>query len=713
VSRRELTSGQEGDLPTSREYLAAQHRGQPAGGAFAGEDPHLWLELDSPVTRNWQDQQNAHTTRLLRDIPWLDDLEAECRESINAAAVSAPRPAGGKWYWLKERAGQPLLLVSSDPLESAGAKSILEPFVQAKYGTAVGFAPSPDGSFIAFSTTTRRSAGRETFDELAVFVAEVATGTVLAKSVPHASTATLSWTPDSRGFFVSAAEAPEPQPGSWRKHLTHYRVDGSISREPLSANPPRQIREAYTLSPQVSRDGRHLFALTSLMSPRPDFVRPLPRGDWVPFLDQVPGRVVGFADGDAYYAITTLNADRGRLVRIPLATGGDPTTWDELVPESSSVLWALQEAGSKLVLTRLHGNAMEISVLDYDGREISQVPLPGSGAVQTDARAGFGIAASVAATGAAVHADTSGITFVFSTPDRAPSIYRYDFASRELRSRSTHSPKGKIVVDAHVSGGRDEATVESSVVRRADADPISPQPTLIFAYGACNVAFIPAYLGALKPFVDAGGVLVLPHLRGGGELGEQGWTDGRLANKQNTFDDLYTVAETLLEEGRTRRDCLALAGASAGGLLAAAAAVQRPDLFAAIAALSPLTDMLRFAERPYFSVSIDEFGDPQDPEQAKWLYAYSPYHNIPTRAIPAIFIWAAKGDVRCPAWYSRKFAAKLQRNTTNSTPILLRVAPTNNHDGALTDAHSAAEWLAFLMNELGMKAFSARDRGGN
>ena len=101
-----------------------------------------------------------------------------------------------------------------------------------------------------------------------------------------------------------------------------------------------------------------------------------------------------------------------------------------------------------------------------------------------------------------------------------------------------------------------------TLISRSDVARSLPRPTLIFGYGASNVAFVPTYLGKLAPFVLAGGIVVIAHLRGGGEYGERQWLEGRLASKQGTFDDLFAIAEALIAEGVTTSARLGFVGES-------------------------------------------------------------------------------------------------------------------------------------------------------
>src|SRR5439155_21449938 len=177
-----------------------------------------------------------------------------------------------------------------------------------------------------------------------------------------------------------------------------------------------------------------------------------------------------------------------------------------------------------------------------------------------------------------------------------------------------------------------------------------------------------------------------------------------LERKQQTFDDLYALGEHAIAQGWTTPELLAVAGASNGGLLAAAAAAQRPDLFRAVVSLVPLTDMLNFKRNPYAAECTEEYGDPDDPADAPVLAAYSPYHNVREgTAYPATLFVCGGDDIRCPAWHCRKIAARMSEAQASDRPVLFRLWPGAGHmSGVISDPHQTAEWLGFVMAELGM-----------
>ena len=168
-------------------------------------------------------------------------------------------------------------------------------------------------------------------------------------------------------------------------------------------------------------------------------------------------------------------------------------------------------------------------------------------------------------------------------------------------------------------------------------------------------------------FLEKGGVLAIANLRGGGEYGEDWHQAGMLGKKQNVFDDFIAAAEWLIEHKYTNRDQLAIQGGSNGGLLMGAVLTQRPDLFQAVVCQVPLLDMLRYQQVPDRpACGYPEYGSADDPEQFKWLYAYSPYQHVKDgTAYPAVLLEAAESDSRVDPLHARKMAARLQAATSS------------------------------------------------
>src|SRR5258708_1182547 len=162
-------------------------------------------------------------------------------------------------------------------------------------------------------------------------------------------------------------------------------------------------------------------------------------------------------------------------------------------------------------------------------------------------------------------------------------------------------------------------------------------PTYLTGYGGFNISRTPSFLASIALWCEQGGVYALPSLRGGGEFGEAWHQAGMLDKKQNVFDDFIAAAEWLIANKYTSSQELAIAGGSNGGLLVGAALTQRPDLFRAVICAVPLLDMVRFYKFLVARFWVPEYGSAEDPEQFKFIHAYSPYHRVrPGTNYPAV-----------------------------------------------------------------------------
>jgi prolyl oligopeptidase len=218
---------------------------------------------------------------------------------------------------------------------------------------------------------------------------------------------------------------------------------------------------------------------------------------------------------------------------------------------------------------------------------------------------------------------------------------------------------------------------------------------------------MPGYAADSLAWVEAGGVLAIANLRGGGEEGEAWHRDGMLERKQNVFDDFVAAAEKLIADGWTTPEQLGIWGESNGGLLVGAALTQRPDLFAAVVCSAGLLDMARYHLSGLGPSWTGEYGDPDDPEQLAWLLDYSPYHHVSKAAgYPATLFTAAAADTRVDPMHARKMCAALQWATGGDRPVLLRHEPDVGH-GARAVSRSvalAADVLAFLAAHTGLNS---------
>jgi prolyl oligopeptidase len=200
----------------------------------------------------------------------------------------------------------------------------------------------------------------------------------------------------------------------------------------------------------------------------------------------------------------------------------------------------------------------------------------------------------------------------------------------------------------------------------------------------------------------------LSNLRGGGEFGTAWYEAGRLAHKQNVFDDFVAIAEHLKQTGVTTTQQLALHGRSNGGLLVGAVMTQHPDLAVAALPAVGVLDLLRFHLFTIGAAWISDYGNPDDPEQFAHALAYSPLHNVRTGiSYPATLVLTADHDDRVVPLHSHKFTAALQHAQAGDQPILTRIEVSTGHGIGKPTSLIAAEWgdlLAFAAHHTGLGA---------
>jgi prolyl oligopeptidase len=599
---------------------------------------------------------------------------------------------GGRWFQhrrVDRDAEHPVLTVRS---------SLGEPFrvlvdpneLQAKRGVPVQVAwavPSPDGSILAFGVM-------EAGDEIVqATLLDVQTGAALPDHIPWNVMSPPAWLPDSSGFWCTAREVHD-----FRLVEPLYKF---ILGHPAPEEPVHLPGALTFPRPEVSSDGRHVAIASGNSEIRLDYVI-AEDGIARELLLGVPGSVQARFVDDHLIAIVDGDAPRGRIVRIPVGTAVDQSTWTELVPESEEVLRTLEIVDGRLVVGYMRDAACGVRILDLEGTPMSELSLPGMGVVSTvDAGAShIGIPMFVAGDGE--------ISFIYSTFTTSSAVYRYVLADDQLDlvDPATQTIDG-LTVSTIEAVSADGTRIPAHVVHRTDLDLTRSHPTLITGYGGFGLAILPSFLGNIAPWVEAGGIYVVSHLRGGGEFGATWWHQGSREHKQHTFDDLFAIAGRTVELGLSTSDQLAMYGASNGGVLAGAALAQRPELWAAVVADVPILDLVGLDRDPItFAIVGAEYGNPAIPAEANWLRGFSPYEALVPAHYPASLFIAGQNDPRCPAWHCRIFLARLDELQQGDAPAMLRVHADQGHgaSGRRAQAERTAEWLAFCADRVGLKA---------
>ncbi len=319
--------------------------------------------------------------------------------------------------------------------------------------------------------------------------------------------------------------------------------------------------------------------------------------------------------------------------------------------EQEATLDSASIVGGKLIASYLADAKSEVGVYSLQGRKLSTVELPGIGT----------------ATGFSGDMDDPETFFSFTSFNRPTTIYRYDAktgqASTWAAPKVAFNPDDYSVEQVFYNS-KDGTRVPMFIVRKKGLT--GPAPTLLYGYGGFNVSLTPSFSATRLAWLEKGGVYALANLRGGGEYGKAWHDAGRLANKQNVFDDFIAAGEYLKTNGIASPKGLAIQGGSNGGLLIGAVVNQRPDLFDAANAAVGVMDMLRFDRFTAGRYWVDDYGYPNKDADFRTLLAYSPYHNIKTGVhYPPMLVTTADTDDRVVPGHSFKYISALQAADPN------------------------------------------------
>jgi prolyl oligopeptidase len=377
-------------------------------------------------------------------------------------------------------------------------------------------------------------------------------------------------------------------------------------------------------------------------------------------------------EGSRLFLLTDDGAERCKVIAADVALAGAP--WQDIVPEADDRLLEAQLCGGRLVCHYLHDAQSILRLFEPTGELVREVAMPGPVSLVADPlshRSFQGRSASEV-----VHYEVTSFT-------ESGALWSHNIVTgltTLVRPSTSKLTADNFVTERVFAESLDGTHVPMFLTRRRDVRPSGDVPVILYGYGGFDVSITPSFSLTFAAWLDRGGMLAVANLRGGGEYG-RAWHDaGRLARKQNVFDDFCACARWLAESGWSGPDRIGIAGASNGGLLVGACITQQPQLFGAAVADVGVFDMLRFHKFTIGWAWSSDYGDPDDPDQYHWLRAYSPLHQVRNgTCYPPTLILTGDHDDRVVPGHSFKFAAALQAAQGCDAPVLLRVDISAGH----------------------------------
>jgi prolyl oligopeptidase len=678
-------------IDTPREPVADTYHGVEV------VDEYRWLEdKGSEATRTWTAAQDAQARAHLEALPSRDAIRQRFEEilKVESTAYDALSRGGSTYFALKTQPPlqQPFLVALDGLDDTAGERVVVDPNALDGSGetTIDWFYPSPDGSRVAVSLSEHGT------EDGTLFIYDTVTRETVGEPLRHVNSGlaggSLAWRADSGGFWSTWTAAPGTVPdadvGFYQEVWFHELGGGGGRRELAGVFAENRIAEHFL---SASPDGR--WAL--------DLVQKGDGGEWQIFVRPQEGdagwRMIAdlgdecvravFGDG-ALFLLSLRGAPRGQVLRLDLddvATVADATV---VVPEGPLAIEEIVASDARLWVVDIDGGPSGLRAYDHHGTALPEPRVPAVSAIDQPRALGAGAVAWAVET--------------FTSP-RSWWVHADDEAEPRRTALGTTAPVdfAGIEVERVFATSKDGTQVPINLLYRAGTP--KEAPTVLYGYGGFGISIKPSFQPARLLWLEQGGVHAVANLRGGGEYGRPWHDAGRLAAKQNVFDDFAACADHLVRTGVTRRERLGIMGGSNGGLLMGAVLTQRPDIAAAVVCAVPVLDMLRSELTPNGAFNVTEFGTVRDPDLFRALYAYSPYHNVADgTAYPPILFTAGEFDPRVEAHHAKKMVARLQAATSSEEPILLRMEAGGHGIGQSLDQAVAlvTDYYAFFFDRL-------------
>ena len=663
-------------------------------------DDYQWLENGTnPAVREWSRLQNERTRAWLDGLDFYDGLAQQLSELIaeEPASYGLNDCRGGVIFAtrFKPPAQQPVLVRLKSVQPPALRKVVFDPNAWNTNGTTAmdWSVPSTDGRLVAISLSENGS------EDGSLHFFETQTGEALPDVIPGVQYPTAggsaAWNADGSGIFYTRYPRPGERPEAdlhFYQQVWFHKLGTPAGADTYELG--RDFPRIAEIDLAASDDGQWLLA-TVANGDGGDYAHYLrsPKGTWrqlTRFEDGV--KVIKFGKDAALYLLSKKDAPRGKILRVPLADP-DPAKAVVVVPEGRGVVGDFVPSANGLYVSVMEGGPSRLWYYPRNRRSPVEVPvLP------------------VSSVGG-LHCWQGDRLLFENTGFLNPSAW-YEWEPGWKKPRVTAlrmtSPVDfdDIEVVREFAVSKDGTKVPLNILRKKGIKLDGRNPTLLTGYGGYGISLTPTFSSTRRIWFDAGGVLAVANLRGGGEYGEDWHKAGNLTHKQNVFDDFIACAEYLIRHKYTSPDKLAVMGSSNGGLLMGAFLTQRPDLARAVVSRVGIYDMLRVELDPNGTFNTTEFGSVKDPDQFKALYAYSPYHHVkPGTAYPAVLFPCGENDGRVNPAHSRKMTAALQAATSSGLPIFYRSTATAGHGmgSSLNDRVSEqTDVFAFLFAELGV-----------
>ena len=657
-------------------------------------DNYAWLkDKNNPKVIQYLNAENAYTESVMAPTAGLqqtiyDEIVGRMKEDDE----SYPSFRDGYYYYSRTEKGKQYRTYCRRKGSMETAEEIIFDLNSMAEGKTAfifaGYSISPDNSKVAYFYNETGS-----YAEYLMKIKDLTTGEEIGFSVDGATSA--AWANDNRTLFYSTIDST----------LRSYRIHRQALDEPQSTIIYEEMDPKFTtyVSGSKTKDFIFIGCSSSTTSEEWYIDADKPLGTFKCFLPRVQDVEYSVYPHKEKFFVRYKDRENlnGKIYEMPLTGYEERSTWKEFMPHNSEVRIEGIDILKEYVLLELRKNGLsEIIAKPVSGDEVRTLSFPEP--VYTASLSGN------------PEYDVTTFRYSYTSLNRPTTLFEYNIADGEtVKLKEQEIPSGfnpdDYVVERLWADAADGVRVPMAIVYKKGLKKDGSNPALLYSYGSYGSSSDVYFSASFYSLIDRGFVFGIAQIRGGSDLGEQWYEDGKLMKKKNTFTDFIACSELLINGNYTSSDRLAAMGGSAGGLLMGAIVNQRPELYQTIVAQVPFVDVINTMldeSLPLTTGEYEEWGNPNEEEHYNYILSYSPYDNVTAQEYPNILITGGINDSQVLFHEPAKWTARLRSLKTDDNIVLLRMNMDSGHGGATgryDGISDTAFEFAFILNRVGIE----------
>ena len=656
-------------------------------------DNYYWLkDKSNPKVIDYLNAENVYTESVMASTKELQEtIYEEILGRIKEDDESYPSFKNGYWYYSRTEKGKQYRTYLRRKGSLDAEEEIIFDVNKMAEGTPAfifaGYSVSPDNSKVAYLFNETGS-----YAEYVMKFKDLNTDEEIGYTVIGATS--MTWANDNQTLFYGVIDQ------TLRPYQIHRRALNESQSTLIYEEKDSKFR-TY-VSGTKTKDYIFIGSASSTTSEERYISADRPLDEFKLFLPRVKDVEYSVFPHKEKFFVSYKDRDNlnSMIYEVPLTGYENRSTWKVFLPHNNDVRIEGIDILKDYVSVELRKNGLsEIHVMPVNGGEINTIDFPEP--------------VYSASLGGNPEYDTSTIRYTYTSLNRPTTLYEYNIETGEsLKLKEQEVPSGfnpdDYTVERLWATAPDGVQVPMALVYKNGLKKDGSNPALIYSYGSYGYSTDVHFSASMYSLIDRGFVYAIAQIRGGSDLGEQWYEDGKLLNKKNTFTDFIACSEKLINDGYTSTDKLAAMGGSAGGLLMGAVSNMRPNLYQTIVSQVPFVDVVNTMlddTLPLTTGEYEEWGNPNEEEYYDYILSYSPYDNITPQDYPNMLVTGGINDSQVLFHEPAKYTAKLRSMKTDNNILLLKMNMESGHGGATgryEGIKDTAFDFAFILNRVGI-----------